>query len=277
MARILAINSFVAHGHVGLSAMVPVLQGLGHDVMAVPTVVLSNHYGYDACGGFQVSAKQLETMLSGLMTNGWLDEIDAVVSGYMAETDQVELLAGGIEKLADSGREFLFICDPVLGDDPNGLYVPEDIAKGIRDDLLPMADIVTPNRFELAWLSGTDVTDAETADTAAEILDVDLVVATSIPAIDGRLASLISGADVAMQSVTAKHDGVPHGAGDLFAALFVGHVLNDCDDTEALARAAAGVDVVIGESLGGEELKLVPNLLRATKAEPLGLEDLSSD
>ncbi|MEO1207325.1 MAG: pyridoxal kinase [Pseudomonadota bacterium] len=276
MARILAVNSFVAHGHVGLSAMVPALQALGHDVMAVPSVVLSNHYGYDACGGFQLSAKQLETMLSGLKSNGWLDEVDAIISGYVAETEQVELLAGGIEQLADSGKDFLYICDPVLGDDPGGLYIPEEVAKALRDDLMPLADIVTPNRFELAWLAGSEVSDAETADAAAEILDVDLVVATSIPAIDGRLASLLSGPDVAMQSVTPKHDGVPHGAGDLFAALFTGHILNDCDDTEALARAAAGVDMVIEDSLGGEELKLVSNLMRATKAEPLGLEDISS-
>ncbi|MEL7049840.1 MAG: pyridoxal kinase, partial [Pseudomonadota bacterium] len=140
MARILAINSFVAQGHVGLSAMVPALQAMGHEVMAVPTVVLSNHYGYDACGGFQLSAKQLETILSGLKSNGWLDEIDAVVSGYLAEMDQVDLLAGGVEQLAESGRDFLYVCDPVIGDDPGGLYVQDDIAKGIRDDLITLAD-----------------------------------------------------------------------------------------------------------------------------------------
>lgn len=275
MARILAISSFVAHGHVGLSAMVPVLQGLGHDVMSVPTVVLSNHYGYDACGGFQVSTKQLENILSGLKSNGWLEELDAIITGYVAEPEQIELLAGVVEKITETGNDFIYMCDPVFGDDPDGLYVSEEVAKSVRDELIPLADIVTPNRLELAWLTGAVVADADGADAACEMLDVDLVVATSVPAADGRVASLLSGPESAAQAVTPIYEGVPHGTGDLFAALFLGHLLNDIEETEAFARAAAGNDLVIQASLGAEELRLVPTLRDAVRAEPYGLEDVS--
>ncbi len=274
MARILAISSFVSHGHVGLAAMTPVLQALGHEVVGVPTVVLSNHRGYEACGGFALSARQLGEILQGLKSNGWLEDIDAVVSGYVADAGQAELIAATIERMAEAGNDFLYVCDPVLGDDPKGLYVPEELAASVRDDLVPLADFVTPNRFELGWLTGAEVLDADGADAACEMLDVDIVVATSIPAGEGRIANLFSDSETALTAVGRRYEGVPNGTGDVLAALFLGHVLNDVDETEAFAMAASGTNLVIEASLGAEELRLVPNLRAAVAAEPAALDEL---
>ncbi len=274
MARVLAFSSYVAYGHVGLSAFSPVLAAMGHEVIAVPTVVLSNHRAYEDTAGFMVAPDQITRFLDALRANGWLGELDAVMTGYLEDAEQVRLIAAAIEAMSEDLPDLVYLCDPVLGDDPNGLYVSQAVAEAVRDELVGLSDIVTPNRFELAWISGQPVANAVDADAAAQELDTELVVATSIPAGDQALASIISDADTAAMVATGYYHGVPHGTGDLFAALFLGHLLNDCDDGEALARAAAGTDVIVRASLGAEELRLDENLRAAIDADPLDLVEV---
>lgn len=275
MARILAISSQVAYGHVGLSAIVPALHRLGHEVIAVPTVVLSNHYGYETVGGANIEPGAFAAILAALQDNGWLQDIDAVMTGYMPSVQHVELVARALTRLADELPDFIYLCDPVIGDDPDGLFVAADVAAAIRDQLVPLADIVTPNRMELAWLTSQSVTDCASADMASEVLGDDLVVAaTSIPAGPGQLANLLSSVDEACFASTAWRAGVPHGTGDLFAALLLGHMLNGADDRDALARAAAGIGAVIQDSIGAAELRLVDALDAATSADPLQLDEV---
>jgi len=119
------------------------------------------------------------------------------------------------------------------------------------------------------------VDSCEEADEAAEAMGVDCVVATSVPAGAEELATVVSEEDLAAQVITTRQDGVPNGTGDLFAALFLGHLLNGCEHSEALGRAVAGTDLVIRASLGAEELILVPNLANAVMADPLDVDVLA--
>lgn len=278
MARILAISSQVAYGHVGLSAVVPALQALGHEVVVVPTVVLSNHYGYETVGGVDIDPGAMASILAALQSNGWLEGLDALITGYMPTVQHVDVVARGLARLADEMPELIYLCDPVIGDDPDGLFVEEEVAAAIRDQLVPLADIVTPNRMELAWLTGQPVVDCVSADAACDLLGGDLVVAaTSIPAGTGQLANLLSTEDEACYATTARRGGVPHGTGDLFAALLLGHMLNGADDREALARAAAGVGTVIAASIGAAELKLMDTIDSAASAPALPLVEVEDD
>lgn len=268
MARILAISSQVAFGHVGLNAIVPTLQAMGHDVIAVPTVVLSCHYGYRDVGGFNLTADQFAAIMGGISANGWHTSLDAVITGYAPSLDVVEALASALGRLDQHHPEILYMCDPVMGDDPGGLYVPEEVAAGIRDLLVPLADIITPNRFELEWLSGVHVKDAVSADAAAGAIGVELVAATSIPAGAGHMANVMSAEDMAGQVVHPRHKNVPHGTGDLFAALLLGYLLDGQGESEALARACAGVEAIVNASLGQHEMRLLDTLDLALAALP---------
>lgn len=274
MARVLAFSSYVAFGHVGLSAVTPVLTAMGHEVIAVPTVVLSNHRGYEDTGGFSVAPEQISKFLNALRANGWLSELDAVMTGYLDDPAQASLIAAAIEAMSEDLPDLIYLCDPVIGDDPNGLYVSQAVAEAVRDELVGLSDIVTPNRFELAWMTEQPVANPVDADAAAQELDTELVVATSIPAGDQALASIVSDADTAAMVATGYYHGVPHGTGDLFASLFLGHLLNDSEDGEALARAAAGTDLIIRASLGAEELRLIDNIRSAIEANPLDLVEV---
>lgn len=268
MARILAISSYVASGHVGLPAIVPVLQALGHEVVAVPTVVLSCHYGHAHVAGIAVDAAGLDSMLAALRANGALHEIDAILTGYIPEASAVARVAEELERIADQCPDALYLCDPVLGDDPKGLYVKDDVAAAIRDQLVPLADVVTPNRFELSWISAIDVRGAEDADRAAKATGAGFVAITSVPAGNGFVANVSSDADDALMCAAPLLERVPHGTGDLFAALLLGHLLCGHNHAQAMARASAGVQLAIGESVGSAELRLVSSLRRAVVADP---------
>ncbi len=272
MATVLLISSDVAYGHVGNAAARFALQRLGHDVLALPTVVLSSHMGYRKVGGTRVAAETLGEMLAALSANNILAGVDAVLTGYLPSAAHVDVAVEAIAKVKVKHAQALVMVDPVLGDDPGGLYVDKSAAERVRDRLVPQAGILTPNRFELSWLSGKEVTNARTAQAAADALGMPSVLATSIP---GDTKSqidnvLISGA-TAMRASVKRRKSVPHGTGDLMAALLLAHLLSGKSQARALGLAVGGIEQVIEASAGAEELKLVASQAAWSKPKAWGV------
>lgn len=258
MARVIAISSQVVSGHVGLNAMVPALQACGHDVTALPTILLSNHPGHGAVAGERIAPELLSGMLDAIDAHGWLRDVDAIVSGYLPSVEHVAFAQQLVGRVRAVSPNASYTCDPVLGDDPKGLYIAEDAATAIRERLLPLADLALPNRFELAWLSGREVTDPASAIAAARQLGPALVVATSVPETGGRLATLAVAATTSAERTVARRPGVPNGTGDLLAGLFLGLRLGGRSAEDALAASTAVVEAVISTSEGRHELDLSP-------------------
>jgi pyridoxine kinase len=260
MSTILAISSQVARGHVGLSAAVPALQALGHDVIALPTVMLSNHPGHGQVAGQRVDPVLLRQMLATLDGHGWLNGVDAVLSGYLPTPEHVAVVAEAVALVRGHNPAATYYCDPVLGDDPKGLYIAEAAAQALASTLVSIADVTFPNRFELEWLSGEPVGDVAGAGIAAARLAPPWTIATSIPHDGGALATIAIGPDAAWLSAVARQDGVPNGTGDLFAALFAGYRLGGRSMEQALAAAVDAVAAAICASRGHDELQLVAML-----------------
>lgn len=258
MPTILSLSSQVARGHVGHSAALFAWQRLGIEVVALPTILLSNRPDYSHRAGERIRPELLGEMLAALDANGWLGEIDAVFTGYLPSAAHVALAAGLIGRLRATKPELLYCCDPILGDEPDGLYIAKDAADALREILVPLADLVTPNRFELEWLSGTGVRSGADAVRAARALARPMVLATSAPAQSGaELTNLLVEGSKAWDAVVARRAAVPHGTGDLLAALFFGHLLRSRPAPESLALATAGIEAVIDASEGREELNLI--------------------
>jgi pyridoxine kinase len=255
MTRILAISSQVARGHVGLSIIVPALQVLGHEVVALPTVILSNHPGHAHVAGTAIDPEVLHDMLNALEANGWLAGIDAILTGYLPTPGHVAFARRAVERTRAASRSanFTYLCDPVLGDDPKGLYIDERAANAIRENLIPVANIATPNRFELSFLLRTDISSSNCAFTYP--LDVQATVATSIPSANPAetLNALIANETKTLTRVPLRAN-VPHGTGDLFSALFLAAHLDNKPLPDALAFATAGVDQVLAKSADRDEL-----------------------
>jgi pyridoxine kinase len=256
MARVLAISSQVARGHVGLAAIIPSMQRLGHDVIAFPTILLSNHPGHQTAAGEQVSPDLLQRMLDALDKNGWLGGIDAILTGYLPSAAHVRFAADAIRRVRRA-TNIRVLVDPILGDEPKGLYINADAAAHIRDDLMALADVATPNAFELAWLTSMRVGDVDEAVQAAKALDVRCVLATSVPAMGSVISNVLIDKTTNETFVAdVPHRGkVPNGTGDLMSALYLGHDLRR--SSEAFALAVAGVDAAIAASRGQDELALV--------------------
>jgi pyridoxine kinase len=269
MARVLALSSYVAFGSVGLAAIVPALQWLGHEVIALPTVLLSNHPGYPRFAGDPVLPGQIAAMLDAVEVNGWLATTDAVLTGYLPSPAHVAEARSAVERVRRANPSALYLCDPVFGDEPEGRYLSEAAASAIRDDLLPLASLATPNRFELSWLAGLPVGDPHEARQAAWALGVPAVLATSIPAAGNRLANVLVTRDEAMACLVRRRPSAPHGTGDLLAALYLGYILNGQAPTMALAAAASAVEASVAASMGRDELPLAAAGALWANAPPL--------
>jgi pyridoxine kinase len=257
MPTILSLSSQVAYGHVGHSAGVFAWQRLGIDVIALPTVLLSNRPDLPHKAGERVRTELLADMFSALEANGWLGQIDAVFTGYLPSAAHAELAARIVTRLKVENSDLFYCCDPILGDEPGGLYVAEEAARAVRDAVVPLADAVTPNSFELGWLTGRPVTTADEAVAAARTL-APMVLATSAPAADAaQLANLLVTPGEAWETLVARRDAAPHGTGDLMASLFLAHMLRLRRPLEALALTTAGIEAVIEASAGAEELRLI--------------------
>jgi pyridoxine kinase len=255
MATVAALTSFVARGAVGLRVVVPALERMGHEAVALPTVVLSNHPRYPQCSGQPVEPDVLAAMVAALDANGWLARVEAVLTGYLPSVAHVAVAEDLVARVRAHRPHALFVCDPVLGDDPGGLFLPESAA-AVRDRLLPLAGVVKANRFELSYLSGRPVTSPAEAVSAARTLGRPVVVASSVPQGDRAIANVVVASDKAAFCVVEREDGVPCGTGDLFGALLTGHLAAGGDALASTGWAAFGVARMIEASRGCPELQL---------------------
>ena len=258
MAKVLSISSQVVYGHVGNSAAAFVLQRMGHDVLAAPTIILSNRPGYKAIAGEAVKPGALHAMLEAAFSNGWLADVDAALTGYLPTPEHVAFARCWIETIKARNPRAIYLCDPIIGDEPAGVYVKEAAAAAIRDRLMPLADIVTPNAFELAWLSGCAIGDARDAIRAAKALGNPTVVVTSAPsAAAGALANICIAGHEAWATQSPRRSVNAHGTGDFFASIFLAHRLNGFVGGGALRAATAAIDAVLERTADRSELALI--------------------
>jgi pyridoxine kinase len=221
----------------------------------VPTVILSSHAGHAGFAGEATSPALLRKLLEALSTQGRLAIADGVLTGYLGSAEQAPVVAEAVARTKAFDRTTLYCMDPAFGDDGR-VYARPGVAEAMRDTLLPLADIVTPNAFELSVLSGLPIADTGSAVAAAEALKRPIVVVTSVPVPDG-LGTLLVAADTALLATTPKLEQPPRGAGDLIAALLFGHMVAGRSVGEALERAVLSTYRVLEASAGQPEMALI--------------------
>jgi pyridoxine kinase len=272
--RVLSIQSSVATGHVGNGAALFALRRLGIETIGISTVTLAHHparrvaAGAPSWRGRVSEPAEVATLLDGLEAVGELKRCDAILSGYLGDVRLGPALLDAVERVKRANPRALYYCDPVLGDAGKGFYVRAGIPEFFRDRVLPHADVLLPNMFELAWLveGARDAGwDAERALSAARTLlarGARLVVVKGLRqesrgrALVGALAASATGAWLAR---APEVEAPAHGAGDLFSALFVGRRLLGASVPTALARAVSSLHGVMARTaaVGSEELALV--------------------
>jgi len=258
--NILSIQSYVSYGHVGNSAAVFCFQLFGFNVWPIPTALLSNHPGHPSFQGQKFAASTIQDLILGLSDLGALDQCDAVISGYFADPDISELIANIVTQIKSTNPAAIYLCDPVMGNDEKGLYVPATVPKAIASDLLPIADIVTPNRFELEQL--TEITVATQEDTAAALHKITkqgpmMAICTSAPTSSpGNIAVLGCLGSNTWAIDTPRLTTVANGRGDCLSAIFLAHHLSGKSLESSLSLSVSTVHDLI--QMAGDKARDLP-------------------
>jgi len=246
MPLALILSSHVAASRVGGMAQSLALSQFNCDGMLVPTVLYGRHPGWGAPGGAAVPLQAFEGMLDGIEANGLFGLTDLVITGYFASVEQVRAAVRAIDAVRAAPRDAIayteaarVVVDPTIGDTGKGLYVPQDVANAIRDDLCPRADIICPNAWELEWLTGQDACDPQNAVRAATRLGRPVMV-SSIN-IGNEIGAVYADKHEAWLAAHPKAASAPKGTGDLLTALFAAALLEGQTASDALARAVGGV------------------------------------
>jgi pyridoxine kinase len=235
MRRVLSVQSHVVHGYVGNKSAVFPLQLLGFDVDPVNSVQFSNHTGYETIKGEVLGGDQLNSLVDGLKANGLHGRYSHMLTGYIGSTTFLRAILRTLEILREAQPDLVYVCDPVMGDLGPGLYIPEELVAIYRDEVLPVATMITPNMFEAEKLTGMSIksdADAIKACTAIHEKGPTTVVLTSLEYEgDGQgehitcIASHMHEGEQQLHRILIPRVPAPHGGytgtGDLSAALLL--------------------------------------------------------
>ena len=264
--KFLSIQSSVAYGHAGNSAAMFPLQRIGVEVMPVYTVSFSNHTGYGAWRGKTFSGDDIREIVLGIDERGGLDDVDVVLSGYLGSADIGRGVLDAVQRVKERSPSAIYACDPVMGNVDTGCVVKPEVQDLFRDQIIHAADLITPNHFELGYLTGTH---PSTLESTLESVDAvfergpSTVLVTSLhrpeappETVEMLAATRNEGAWLVQTPRLAFNET---GSGDLTAALFSAHFRRTKSAAQALQLTTASVYDVLDQTvrLGGGELKLV--------------------
>ncbi|WP_430646340.1 pyridoxal kinase PdxY [Agromyces sp. GXS1127] len=263
--KVLSIQSAVAYGHVGNSAAVFPMQRIGVEVMPVYTVNFSNHTGYGAWRGPLIAPDDVREVIAGIEDRGAFPKVDVILSGYQGSEGIADVILDAVARIKAANPEAIYSCDPVMGNAKSGCFVAPAIPILLRDRVVPAADLITPNQFELGYLTGTEPGSLESTLESIDLaraMGPRTVLVTSVErpdreegtiemlAVDDRGAWIVQTPMLPMKA---------NGSGDVTAALFTAHYRRTGDAADALARTASSVfDLLTTTHESGErELQLV--------------------
>ena len=303
MSRVLSIQSHVVSGYVGNKAATFPLQLLGFDVDVCNSVQFSNHTGYD--GGFEgdvLQGDQLRTILKGLKRNGLLQNVGHLLTGYIGSESFLRAVLDVLKTLRSSNNGCRYVCDPVLGDynvDGEGrFYCPPELAKIYRNEVLPLANVVTPNRFEAEQLTGITINTLADAKEACKVLhdlgpELVFITSAEIDGKNGKLMTILASKRTMSDSASSDEiwrvdspiiDGAYTGTGDLCAALLLAWTEREPHNLQTAMEKASGTMFSVikatndssGNTVGSRELRLIqskdfienpPRMFKAVRVE----------
>jgi len=263
--KILSIQSAVAYGHVGNSAAVFPLQRIGVEVLPVYTVNFSNHTGYGAWRGPLISPDDVRDVILGIEDRGVFPQIDVVLSGYQGGEGIADVILDAVGRVKAANPRAVYACDPVMGNAKSGCFVAPAIPDLLRDRVVPAADIITPNQFELGYLTGTSPDSLESTLESVDLVRATgprtvLVTSVERPDRDPETIEMLAVDDAGAWLIATPYIPMKaNGSGDVTAALFTAHYRRTSDAADALARTTSSVfDLLERTHASGErELQLV--------------------
>lgn len=260
MKGILSVQSHVVYGHAGNSSAVFPLQRMGFEVWPIHTVQFSNHTQYkEGWTGRAFAAEDITSLVSGMEAIGQLANCEAVLSGYQGSAEQCLAIEATVKKVKAANPEALYVCDPVMGAPDKGCIVAPGIAEHLINTLMPMADIIVPNQFELSQFAGMEINSLEDAVKACQVAlnkGPKMVLVKHLHSVSNEMFSMMLATQEGCWLAQRPHlefDKQPVGVGDLISALFTGQYLAKGSAEAAFSHCNDACYAVLKEtSLRGE-------------------------
>ena len=238
--KILTIQDISCVGQCSLTVALPILSAAGQETCILPSAVLSTH----TAGFSGYTVRDLTEDIPAIAAHWEKEQIrfDAVYTGYLGSTEQIGYVQEIIRRLSAPGA--LAIVDPAMAD--NGkLYPAFDLGYvEAMKGLCFSADIILPNITEACFMTGTEYREQYDEAYISELLDrltaagAKTVVLTGVGYREGRTGVVVREGD---QTRYYEHRRIPkgsHGTGDVYAAAFVGALLNGKNAYDAAVVAA---------------------------------------
>lgn len=250
---VVSIQSQVAFGHVGNSAAALPMRACGVEVVEVPTALLSNHPHYPSMRGRLLEPELVADLLEGLVERGVHARAAVVLTGFLGQAGTAAAVADFVRAAREKNPDVVYACDPVMGDADIGFFAGEALREAFATGLVPLADVILPNAFELSELVGWPVERTEDVERARRELGRPAVVATSV-AVAGRPERIATVTATQAGSSVVEVERLPvrpAGTGDLLAGLVAARVALGVPLEEAVARAVAGVGAALAQTPEG--------------------------
>jgi len=256
---IISIQSQVVHGHVGNSAAVLPMQAHGLNVAAVPTTLLSNHPHFETMRGRVLESELVGDLLRGVEERGLIETSRYIVSGYLGSRANGDVVAAFVERARRINPGITYICDPVMGDINLGVFVADQVVECLLERLIPLADLLTPNQFEVGLIAKSQPTSWPEFEAAVGRIQAHRgarLVATGCvfdgtPA--GSLENVVCDGGTRTRLTSPRLPIVPVGTGDLYTGLLTAKLAHGFRLVEAARRAAATVLTILGHTIATGE------------------------
>lgn len=256
---IISIQSQVVHGHVGNSAAVLPMQAHGLNVAAVPTTLLSNHPGFETMRGRVLEPELVGDLLRGVEERGLIETSRYIVSGYLGSRANGEVVAAFVKRARQRNPDIIYICDPVMGDAHLGVFVADQVVECLCDELVPLADLLTPNQFEVGLIVGSRP--STWRELAAAVVQIQArrgarVVVTGCTLADtpaGSLENIVFDGKNRTRLTSPRLPMVPVGTGDLYTGLLNAKLARGDTLVEAARRAATAVLDILERTMAENE------------------------
>ncbi|CAD7004805.1 pyridoxal kinase [Ceratitis capitata] len=271
--RVLSIQSHVVHGYVGNKSAAFPLQVLGFEVDAINSVQLSNHTGYRSIKGQVLQEKELAELFEGLEANNLLQCYTHLLTGYTGSASFLSRISNIVSKLREINPQLIYVCDPVMGD--NGkMYVPEDLLPIYREKIIPLADIITPNQYEVELLTERKISNESDVWSAVQWFHdrgIDTVVISSSElGEENELRAFLSKKNDKryILNIPRQGNGISFtGTGDLFASLFLAHSHGTNNLGSTLEKTIASLQAVIKRTLDSMPAEVLSGKRKVTAQE----------
>ncbi|KAB2684376.1 pyridoxal kinase [Brucella tritici] len=260
---VISIQSQVVHGYVGNSAAVFPMQAMGITVAAIPTVLFSNHPHYPTFHGDVLDDGLVRSLLCGVEERGLVDQAAVLLTGYLGTPSIAAIVANFVDRSLKRNPKLIYVCDPVMGDDDLGVFVPDGMLEAFQYQLAPAATVLTPNQYELELLSGFAARSPEGLTEATRRLrsaGTQMIVATGCTLSDtpsDTVETILCTSEGLDRTSTPRLPIRPCGTGDLLSALIAGHLAKGSQIESAVHSAVAETFTILQKTQAADSEEMI--------------------